>query len=269
MPLHSKLLEFGFAWLWTVILGQPHDCLATFCLSFAKFSLLKQQGMQYLLPALSLLSTKPGDWDLYCPVFLSIWYLSSVNSKIYLPGGILSAPGGITTSPSFAFIFSTSSCVKLTFFFKSQYLGHIYQNFLLCDEPYFMALSYEPAWFSSICFFSSSVKIIGCRLTFQGHEREYSLIFPVFVFGNKTGSKEYNLWKTGFGFDNFAPVISLAIVPLWNNVTPSRGSSSSGFEAAAAGAAAAGAAAAGLDLPANPRPEILILFFEAGVGFLP
>ena len=208
--------------------------------------------MQYLLPAFSLLSTKPGDCDLYCPVFLSIWYLSSVNSKIYLPAGIVSAPGGITTSPSFAFIFSTSSCVKLTFFFKSQYRGHIYQYFLLWEEPYFIALSYEPAWFSSICLFSSSVKIIGCLLTFQGHDREYSLMFPAVFFGNKTGSSEYNLWKTGFGFDNFAPVMSRSIVPLWNNVTPSP--DSSGADEA-------------LVLLAKLNPVTLILFFGADFGF--
>ena len=234
------------------MLGHPHAWRAVFCLSLAKFSLLKQHGIQYLLPAFSLLSTKPGDCDLYCPVFLSIWYLSSVNSKIYLPAGIVSAPGGITTSPSFAFIFSTSSCVKLTFFFKSQYRGHIYQYFLLCEDPYFIALSYEPAWFSSICFFSSSVKIIGCLLTFQGHDREYSLMFPVVFFGNKTGSSEYNLWKTGFGFDNFAPVMSRSIVPLWNNVTPSP--DSSGADEA-------------LVLLAKLNPVTLILFFGADFGF--
>ena len=154
-----------------------------------------------------------------------------MNSKIYFPAGTFLEPGGIITSPSFSFILSTWSTVKLTFRFKSQYLGHIYQKFLLSDDPYFIALSYEPLWCLSMYAFSSFVKITGCLLKLAGHAVEYIVPIPSLLENNSGSYVSRRLWN-GFGFDKLAFVMSLSITPRRDGVVASSSSSSSEAETA-------------------------------------
>ena len=77
--------------------------------------------------------------------------------------------------------------------------------------------------FSSIIFFSSSVKMIGWRLTSEGQDLEYALKGPSALVKNNFGSLVSNLETIGFGYVKRIPVKSV------NLSSPSSSSTSSTF----------------------------------------
>ena len=101
--------------------------------------------------------------------------LADLNSNISSPLETFFAFNGIMAPylPDLA-LFS----VRLTLFFKFQYLGQIYQCLFAGLLPYSIASPYDPGCSRSIFVFSASVNITGCLRSCDGHDLEYELILP-------------------------------------------------------------------------------------------